>query len=155
MQKTHSLLLIICRACLHNRAYQHLQKSAASCIHQHSQKQAHKGITHNLWQNGKQNKSQSCQQMCQNHRCPITNPVHKPNGHQINDQLQTEIKSNQQGNLLQGNLISPLKSQKQQRHKIIYNRLHHIPHETGLQSSVIILFHQFSSSTKIVGFSHL
>ena len=113
MKKAHGFLFIICGAGLHNRAYQNFQKSSADGIDHNCHKESPEWITESFRQNSQQDQSGCCHTMSQDHGCTVPDPVHKSYGSQIHQQLNTEIKCNQQGDLLQRYSITALKCQKQ------------------------------------------
>ena len=70
--------------------------------------------------------------MCQDCCCAVTDFIHKGDGSQINQQLQSEIDGNEHGDFGQRDLILGLKRQEKQGNKVIYNSLGNIAAKTGI-----------------------
>ena len=65
------------------------------------------------------------------HTDPVTNPGRQTDRQNIYQQLYAKIKRNQRSDSVQRDRVLFLKSQKQQRRKIIDNRLHDVANTAG------------------------
>jgi len=141
MEQTHGLFLIVRGAGFHHRAYQDLKEPAAHRIYHDRDQQTRKRVLKHLRQNGQGYQSCRHKDMGKHHGRPVADPVHKPNGNQVHQQLEDKVNGDQHGDLTQGNPITALKGQEQQRCKIIYNRLYHISGKAGIHCFVISVLH--------------
>ena len=140
MQHTHRCFLIVRRTCFHDGTHQNLQQSAANGIDCHRDQNAHKRVRQKLRQESQRGKPDCRQNVRKDHGCPVTDPVHKGHGNQIDDQLQPEVEGDQHCNFRERNVICALKRQKEQRRKIIDNRLHNISDKTRCDSLFVTNF---------------
>ena len=140
MQHTHRRFLIVRRTCLHDGTHQNLQQSAANGIDCHRDQNAYKRIRQKLRQECQRGKPDRRQNVRKDHGCPVTDPVDKGDGNQIDNQLQPEVEGNQHCNFRERNIVCALKRQKEQRRKIVDDRLHNISDKTRCNSLFVIDF---------------
>ena len=141
VKQTHGLFLIVRGTSFQNRADQYLDQSAADSVDRHSDQNAAVGIGQQFRQNGQRQQSCRGTDVCQNDRCPIADLVHKSCGQHIHQQLYQKVNGNQKCDLRQRDLISFLKCDKQQRHKVVYHCLHDIADKTGVHRLLIRASH--------------
>src|SRR5699024_5242741 len=140
-QKTHRRRFLLCRQRLHNRADEHFNQPSSHSIQCDSSQNSHVAVSEEFREHGQPDKSRSRKDMCCHHCFLIADPFHVPRRCQIYRDLEQEIKGHKETNLLQGNRVLPLESHKQQRRKIIYNRLGNIPDIAGIQCLFILSLH--------------
>ena len=72
---------------------------------------------------------------------PVSDLVHKSRRQKVHKQLDPEVKRDEYGDLAERDLVGTLKGQKQQRDKIIDDRLYDISHKTCIDGFLIFCIH--------------
>ena len=83
--------------------------------------------------------------MGKNYRYPVSYPVHKFSRQQINDKLDSKIECYQHSDLAERYVVTLLKCQEKQRHKVVDDRLHYIAHKTDVHCFLVFILHCITS----------
>ena len=101
VQQAHGRLLALRGARLHDRADHHLDQSAARRVQQHRPQKSQVGVRRQLRQNPQPGHAPGAEQVGQYNGPPVPDPVHKPGGQKIHQQLDRKVHGHQQGDLIQ------------------------------------------------------
>ena len=141
MQQAHGPVLVLRGAGFHDGADEHFQQAAAHGIDDGGDEQAYIGIGHGVRQPGHQHKPKARKSMGQNRARAVADAVDKDHGSRIYAELQEEIEGHQQSNLLQGNIVSIVKGEVEQRREIDDHRLDAGTHKAGQNRPVVFIVH--------------
>ena len=131
MEHAHTGCLIGPRAGLYDRADDHFQDPSADGVKYHGDQDSHIRIQ----KEGKvvkAGKSDDRYQKGTQSGLSVAGAFDHSRGEKVHQDLDTEIYSDQQADLIQGNAKLSVKGQKQQRRQIIYNGLGHIAQVTAV-----------------------
>ena len=133
MEHAHPGGFIGPRAGLYDRADDHFQDPSADGVKYHGDQDSHIRIQ----KEGKvvkAGKSDDRYQKGTQSGLSVAGAFDHSRGEKVHQDLDTEIYSDQQADLIQGNAKLSVKGQKQQRRQIIYNGLGHIAQVTAVDS---------------------
>ena len=99
MQHTHRLLLVIRGARFHDRTDKHFQKSASDRICHDRDQDPGKRDRQQFRQKCEHDQTRRRKNMRRDHARTVSDPVHKADREQIDQQLYAEVKSHQQRDL--------------------------------------------------------
>ena len=160
VQKAHCLFFILCRTTLHDRADQHFDETTADGIDDDCRQKTDIRISNDFRQENKSQKSGRRADMRCHDTDPVADLIHEFRGQQIDKKLNSEVNGNQHRNLAERDMVCFLERQKQQRYKVVDDRLNDVADKAGVDRFFIITVHvaiplSFIFSTIPYNFRHV